>query len=141
MADSLIEFDYAVFKRQIPKYKDLTEAYVNQFWDIAILFMSNADYGWLRGAKRQLGLNYLTAHLIYDQNLLDAGRTFTVNKSAQIDKIQVDGALPPSPDNYTWELNTSPYGQFFMLLLKSYTAGGLYVGPETDCGRSSRFRC
>jgi len=120
-----IEFDYAIFQKEIPKYSTLPEAFVQQFWDLAVLYMSNnATYGWLTGSRRQLGLNLLTAHLIYCQVPIDIGENFFVDISATIDKITVNGVAPPSPDNYTWQLNVSPYGQMFLFLMKSYNAGG-----------------
>ncbi len=75
----------------------------------------------------------LVAHLLALQAAQAAGGgTAGPIASATVDKVSVSFQAPPAGDSWAYWLNTTPYGQQALALLKACSAGGFYVGglPE-----------
>ena len=117
-----------------------TNDFIQMRWDIATCFISDSDYGCLKGVCRENALLYVTAHVIQLENAANGGsgndKTASAGliTSASIDKISVTVQVPPGADKsqFSWWLNQTPYGQAALALLSTAAVGGLYIGglPE-----------
>lgn len=136
MAD-IITFDVDLFRVQCSEFaNDLLypDVLLQGFWDMAISYISDVNYGYLRDASRVLALNYMTAHLAKLNLMITAnpsGNTGLV-QGAMIDKVSVTLTPPPLPNQFQWWLGLTPYGQMLLALLQVKSVGGMYVGglPE-----------
>jgi len=138
-----LTFDVALFRAQFPEFADpaqYPDALLQGYWDIAICYISDEDYGCLTGACRQLALNQLVAHLarinkmIADGNGTDPGFV----SSATIDKVSVTRMTPPQRDQWYWWLNQTPYGAQLLALLEANAVGGFYIGGGPELGAFRR---
>ena len=132
---AIITFDVDLFREQFPAFADpliYPDVMLQMYWDMAICYISDEDYGWLKGACRLLALNLMTAHLIASANLIIAGQTSQLIAGATIDKISVSLTPPPLRNQWQWWLSTTPYGLQLWALLQANIVGGFYVGglPE-----------
>lgn len=82
----------------------------------------------------------ITAHLLQLRLNAESGNGGAPGAlaSATIDKVSVSFQAPPATDSWSHWLNLTPYGQQFLALSKSCTAGGVYVGglPERAAFRN-----
>ena len=63
---SEITFDVSLFRSQFPAFAsatDYTDATLQGYWDAAICYVSNNDYGVVSGDCRVRAINLMTAHL------------------------------------------------------------------------------
>jgi len=138
----IIEFDVNYFRLNFPAYSDSVkypDAFILNYWDQAISYISNLNYGALRNSSRQLALNLMTAHLI---NLNDASNQLgitpynglpTLPESSKVGNVDNKYKTPPVDTEYfDWFLNLTPYGQQLLALLKIKSVGGFYVGGSPE---------
>lgn len=130
-----IIFDPSLFRQQFPAYSNATtypDAMLQMYWDMAICYVSDDDYGWLDLHCRTLALNLMTAHLLYSAGLIAAGQTSIIINSSTVDKITVSLTPPPIKNQWQWWLNTTPYGIQLLTLLSANSVGGFWTGglPE-----------
>jgi len=82
----------------------------------------------------------ITAHLLQLRLNAESGNGGAPGAlaSATIDKVSVSFQAPPATDSWSHWLNLTPYGQQFLALSKSCTAGGVSVGglPERAAFRN-----
>lgn len=139
---SIFLFDPTAFKVEFPAFSadpPYSDAYLQMFWDIAINYISNCNYGSLNDGSRLEALNLMTAHLLQLSVLVAAGQTPQVVSSSAIDKISV-GLVPPPVANrsyFLWWLSTTPYGMKLAALLGIFAVGGFMIGglPEKSAFR------
>ncbi|GAB1830099.1 DUF4054 domain-containing protein [Achromobacter xylosoxidans] len=130
-----MDFPLAKFRILFPMFNAIPDDVVLAVAEWAQCYASG------RGCKcdEQLWM-LITAHLL--QLRLNASRGNGglpgALASATIDKVSVSFQAPPATDSWSHWLNLTPYGQQFLALSKSCTAGGLYVGglPERAAFRN-----
>lgn len=140
---NVITLDPAKFRSMFPAFgcgNPYTNDYIQMRWDIATCFLSDHDYGCLRGKCRENALLYVTAHVIQLENAAngcssnDKEAQAGVISSATIDKISVTVQIPPGSDKskFSWWLSQTPFGQSALALLAAKATGGFYIGglPE-----------
>ncbi len=135
-----IEFDVTQFRTAFPEFADdakYPDATLQVYWDTATCYVSDEDYGCLSGDCRRLALNLMTAHLCKISEMAQAGDTPGQVTSATIDKVSVSTTPPPNKSQWSWWLNTTPYGQQLEALLATNAVGGMYIGglPEKSAFR------
>ncbi|OWK42191.1 DUF4054 domain-containing protein [Fimbriiglobus ruber] len=131
----VIQYNDAAFRALFPAFPSTVQylpARIQAFWDTATAYISNRSGGCFCGgmtkAQQTLALNQMTAHLLYLSDLVAAGNTPGVMAGATIDKISVTLEPPPAPNQWSWWLNQTPYGQQLLSLLQVASAGGFYAG-------------
>lgn len=140
MGTAVITFNIAAFRTNYPVFAVTPDdATLQSYWNTAINFISPLKYGWLNCSARELAINLLTAHIATIANLLATGEVPQIVKDAQIDKVSIGLVPPPSPNAWSWWMNTTPYGQECMALLTIKSVGGLYVTPR--CNWPSNRMC
>lgn len=125
-----ITFDIAAFRVAFPAFASIAtypDATLQGYWDVAILYITNSDYGYLNGAARERAINLLVAHLITLSDLINAGETPGLMQSATIDKISVTLTPPPVKSEFLWWLNLTGYGAQLAALLSLKAIGGFFV--------------
>ena len=74
-----------------------------------------------------LALNFMTAHLVYLNQIANSGQNTALMQGATIDKVSVQLTPPPEAGQWQWWLNQSPYGQSLLALLQVASVGGFYI--------------
>lgn len=124
-------FDAAAFRVQFPVYANATTyttPALQSFWNMAIIYISPTDYGFISGDSRQRALNMMVAHLTYLQDMLTSGTAPQMVNSSSVDKISVSLTPPSVKNQWAWWLNLSPYGQQLQALLSIRGGFGMYSG-------------
>lgn len=127
---SVITFDIAAFRAAFPQFTSDTtfpDATLQGYWDVAIVYISDVNYGYLSGASRERALNLLTAHLAALGVLIAAGQVPGLVSGSTVDKISVTLTPPPVKTQFEWWLSLTPYGQQLAALLSTWAVGGLYI--------------
>jgi hypothetical protein len=139
---AVITFDVELFRLQCPEFANETtypDALLQGYWDTAICYVSNVNYGYLRDDCRLRALNFMTAHLakLYLIITTNPNQTTGQMQSATIDKVSVTMTPPPQKDQFQWWLGLTTYGQMLLALLQVKSVGGMYVGglPERSAFR------
>jgi len=135
MAD--LTFNVAQFRVEFPEFVDVPDPTLQQYWNTAILYISNQNAGVMNGSSRQYALDLMTAHLTKLSALILAGQTPSIVNSSSIDKISVSLTPPPFKTSWDWWLSTTPYGLQLLALLNVNSVGGGYYGglPERTAFR------
>lgn len=136
-----ITFNVTQFRTQFsPAFDNTTQypdAQLQLFWNNANSFIynnpntTNAPCFWfprLSTIDLTLALNLMTAHLTQLWTLLQQGITPQVITSSTIDKITVTLLPPPVKNQFSWWLQTTPYGMELYALLMVNSVGGFYIG-------------
>lgn len=129
MAGSYI-FDIAAFRVSFPAFSNVVtypDATLQGYWDVAVLYIANSDYGYLSGDARYRAITLLVAHLAALAAQIAAGNTPGIVQSATIDKITVSMTPPPVNTEFLWWLNLTPYGAQLAALLSVHAVGGFFV--------------
>lgn len=131
---SCINYNDAAFRALFPAFANPTaypQAMLQAYWDTATAYISNRNGGCYAGgmtlAQQTLALNQMTAHLVALSGLIAAGQTPGVMVGATIDKISITLEPPPAPNQWSYWLQSTPYGQQLLALLQVASAGGFYV--------------
>lgn len=126
----------AKFREAFPEFADATkykDAYIERHIDTAMIFIS--DRNWLIKPKvRELAIEYMTAHLIYLENLDESGNFIGWNDSATSGAVtsshigDVSVSLQPPIASEEWELwlETTPYGKMLLALLELQAPKAIY---------------
>ena len=133
-------FDIPAFRVSYPAFANSTtypNVTLQSYWDSAICYISDQDYGWLAGDCRYKALTLMTAHLAAIADLIARGQVPNLMQSATIDKITVSLTPPPLKTQWQWWLSLTGYGQQLYALLQANSTGGFYVGglPELSAFR------
>src|ERR1700679_2835312 len=105
MSVPILTFDYAQFIALVPEYSDPTlysESILQAYWNSAINYVSDYNYGEVNGTKRQYAINLMVAHLIYIANLAASGTVPYLMQAATIDKVNVTLTPPPLKNQWLW---------------------------------------
>lgn len=129
---SVIVFDVDLFRASFPAFankQQYPEEVIAGYWDVAAMYISTSNYGYLQGDARARALNLMAAHLAKLSDMINAGQTPGLVQGSTIDKISVTLTPPPAPDQFTWWLNLTGYGAQLAALLAVKAVGGFYVTP------------
>lgn len=132
--------DYATFRILFPAFANATtypNAVLDVFWASAVSFLGDYDGCLLSGAGLQSALNFMTAHLLQSNVLLQSGQTAVIVTGSTVDKVSVQLMPPPVKSAWQWWLFTTPYGVQLWALLSAQSGGGFYVGGRPE---QSAFR-
>ena len=132
---NIITFDIAKFRTQCPEFANVTtypDATLQGYWDIAICYISDVNYGYLLGDCRLKALNYMVAHLLKLSQLIAANQVPGQIQGSSIDKISVTMTPPPNKTQFHWWLGTTAYGQLLFAMLGVHVTGGFYVGGRPE---------
>lgn len=141
----IIPFDYDAYiaNPQFTLYSNPTyypESLLLNYWNVALNYVSNVNYGDICGDKREYAIQLMMSHIIYLTNLTNTGNGFGTGsggspgtvpyqmQSATIDKVSVTVTPPPNPDQFQWWLGLTPFGQQLLAMLQIQTVGGQYIG-------------
>jgi hypothetical protein len=137
-----IQYNDAAFRALFPAFANMTafsQATLQAYWDSATAYISNRNGGCYWGgmtlAQQTLALNQMTAHLVALSGLIASGQTPGLLVGATVDKISVTIEPPPSPNQWQYWLQTTPYGQQLLALLQVASVGGFYASSAIP-GRS-----
>lgn len=126
-----LTFNVTAFRTQFSVFAN-DATYTNDmllgWWNVASLYISPCNYGWLYGASRAQALNLMTAHLASLNDMIRAGETPGIVIDSQIDKIRISLEPPPGKSQFDYWLNQTPYGQQLLALLSIKSVGGMIVG-------------
>lgn len=137
---AVITFNVGEFRLQFPAFPDseqYSDATLQQFFTTATCYISDKNYGYLKGHCRKEALYLMVAHLAALNALILSGNTPSVVQGAAVDKVNVTLVPPPAETQFAWWLQTTPYGMQLYALLTTAGAGGWYIGglPETAAFR------
>lgn len=128
-----IVFDVEIFRTNFPAFAN-KQAYSDDtlvgYWEIASLYISTSNYGYLYGAARGRALDLMAAHLAQLSKMINAGQTPGLVQGSTIDKISVTLTHPPAQTQFMWWLNLTGYGAQLAALLSIKAVGGFYVTPN-----------
>lgn len=130
---SVIVFDVELFRASFPAFankQQYPDEVIAGYWDVAAMYISTSNYGYLQGDARARALNLMAAHLAKLSDMINAGQTPGLVQGSTIDKISVTLTPPPAPDQFTWWLNLTGYGAQLAALLAIKAVGGFYVTPN-----------
>ena len=128
---AVLTFNAAAFRVQCPAYANSTtypDATLQVYWDQAVEFVTDRNYGHLRDEGRRMAINWMLAHLLALAAMVAAGQTPGIVQSSTIDKISVTLTPPPVKNQFRWWLSLTPYGQQLLALLQVRAAGGFFFG-------------
>ena len=124
-------FDPAAFRKSLPTFADVTawpDDLMTAAWTEAIDHIPPTGRGRLSGDCRRRAIYLLTAHILTLDKAQASGGTTGIVQAASIDKVSVTLAAVPVKNQFQWWLSQTSYGARLLALLKSKSAGGLYVG-------------
>ena len=127
-----IQYNDAAFRVQFPAFKS-TQQYsmetMQLYWMVATSYINNCQQWWGQKGPQQLtlALNLMTAHVAICFGKAASGRSTGLTIQASIDKINTTIMPPPVQDEWQYWLNTTPYGQSLLALLRSKAVGGFFV--------------
>lgn len=127
---TVFEFNVATFRAQFPAFASDTTyptPLLQGYWDMAIEYISDVNYGYLRDGSRALALNLMTAHLAALFTLINAGETPGQIQGATVDKVSVTLTPPPNKNQFDWWLGLTSYGAQLLALLQMKSVGGFYI--------------
>jgi len=135
---STLTFDPATFRILFPQFANVTafpDVKLQADFDMATAYVSPDTYGDMPAPARGQALNLMTAHLlalgvIIAQNGYQG--QVGIIQGATIDRVAITLTPPPVRSQWSWWLNTTPYGAQLAGLLDAQSVGGFYVGglPE-----------
>ena len=135
-----LTFNVTQFRLEFPEFASATTyptPTLQQYWNTAILYISNQNAGVMQGDSRQYALDLMTAHLTKLSGLILAGQTPQIINSSTVGSVSVSLTPPPFKTSWTWWLSTTPYGLQLIALLEVNSVGGGYYGglPEGSAFR------
>lgn len=137
----MIVFDVTQFRIDFPYFANVTtfqDVTLQGYWDIATLYVSDEDYGYLTGRYRERAINLMTAHMGYISMQANKGKQGKIVQSSSIDKISVSLVPPNVKSDFSFWLNQSPYGVQLLALLSAVSVGGWYVQATNINARGMR---
>ena len=126
--------DVSVFRGMYPIYADeaaYPDSMLNAYYDIGKCYIADNECTLIEACREQ-ALMLMLAHLLYIKTLADQGNKAVVVTNATEGKVSVSIAQPPGSDNFSYWLNTTPYGPQILAMLEVASAGGWYVGGSNE---------
>lgn len=120
-------FGLEAFRVRFPQFNPLADEQVLAAAEDGRWFLT--DHGC--GCTDQM-LRLMVAHLLDLQHKAQSGGVVGQVTGATVDKVAVNLAPPPSRDAWAHWLSLTVYGLQLQALLKSCTAGGLYLGGRPE---------
>lgn len=135
-----IALDIAKFRADFPAFSNVTtypDATITMYYDSAILFISNDDYGRLATTARERAIYLFMAHLIQLNNNITDGTLPSLPSASTIGQESVTLTPPPLKKQFHWWLSLTAYGQQLFAMLQLKSVGGFFAGGSPE---SSGFR-
>lgn len=134
---AVVTLDKTLFRGLFAEFADVVaypDAVLQSRWDNeATAYVSADNCGDLIDARRAYAIQCMLAHLLRLAKVVsDASSLAGVVVGAQIDKVQVQLAPPPTRGEWGHWLGQTPYGQQLMAYLQSQAVGGFYVGGNPE---------
>lgn len=129
--------DWVTFRAQFPQYADpakYPDTVLQMYWDEVTCFVSDENYGYLIGNCRLFLINLFVAHMMQLTMSQQRGKQGGFITSSTIDKVSVQKQAPPSPNQFSWWLNQTPYGAQALALLEASVVGGDLFGGSGELG-------
>ena len=129
-----LSLDITEFRAMFPAYADETtypDATLETYYSIGKCYIKDNSCT-LPDACRAQALNLMLAHLLYISDQAAAGNKSVVVTSATEGQVSVSIAQPPSADNWSYWLNTTPYGPQILAMFDVASVGGWYVGGTPE---------
>lgn len=141
MSDIII-FNIPEFRLEFPQFVNTVtfpDTLLQRYFNAAIDYISDVNYGWMGLGSRTLALSLMTAHLADIVIIVNksGGSVPGLVQSSTIDKVSVSLTPPPLQNQWQWWLSLTPYGQQLLALLQAGSVGGFYIGgrPERSAFR------
>lgn len=131
-----IEFNEQLFRSMYPEFSDEAKyptAVLVMWWDDVGCWISDGGSGGiLFGDCTANAMYMLLAHFMRIGKDIATGQQVGFKTGASIDKISVSYLAPPSQDQFSWWLASTPYGTQLAAYLEMKAVGGTSVGglPE-----------
>ena len=134
-----VYLDPVAFRKQFPAFQctpPIADSTLQVYFDTATLYINNPSGGAYCGgrnlseAQRRQCLYLMTAHLTHISQMTQSGTTVGVITNATVDKVSVTLEPPPATNQWSYWLQSTPYGQQLYALLKIASAGGMYINPS-----------
>lgn len=129
-------FNSVAFRSQFPAFTSDTkypDEQLSGYFTMATMYIYPKDWPGLCGDRLQLALDLMTAHLTWLNKLIVSGNTnIAPVAGATIDKVTVTLVPPESKSEWKYWLNTTPYGQQLLALLRIASRGGGIVGGTPE---------
>ncbi len=139
----IILYDYAYFNALYPEFAVAPYNYnstkIETFWDQAIQYISDVNFGVLRDKARKLAINQMTAHLAYINNLASSGEQSGIMTAATVGDVNISLTPPPFKDGFEYWIQSSIYGMQLLALLNLKSVGGIYIASQ-PAGPIQAFR-
>ena len=136
-----IALSIPLFRATCPAFSNATaypDAAITNWWSIAVSYVSDDTYGRMTEGARALCLNYMTAHLMFLNDHILAGKPIQgIVEQAVIDKIHITLKTAPATSQWRWWLNLSPHGAMLVSMLEMQSVGGFFIGGSPE---QSAFR-
>jgi hypothetical protein len=124
-------FNYSLFQQQCPEFATSpSQATLQVYFDMALQFANQGNdnfCGGFNGDALDLVLNYLTAHIAKQQEMIASGQDVVIVNASTIDKVSVSLGAPPVKNMFQYWLATTPYGKQVLALARAQFAGGFYT--------------
>ena len=142
--DNPIEITVQEFQESYPEFVNppFTEAVIQRFITLAYCYMSNLNYGFVKGDCREQALMLMVAHLLTIWNNIQnqggsggsVGSTTNLGiaQKAKVGEVELSLALPTMQNLYQSWLNATPYGQMLYAMLFAHTPPVLYFGGNRN---------
>lgn len=133
-----ITFNPTAFRAGFPQFADPTafpDIKLQAHFDLATTYVSADTYGDMTAAARAYVLDLMTAHLLALGVIIANGNYSGqpgIVSASRVGDVQVTLQPPPAKGQWSWWLNTTPYGAQLVALLEAQSVGGFFVGglPE-----------
>ena len=125
---SVLVLVYADFIAQFPEFETVSQSVVQMNFDMASNYISTTNYGSLRDNARLLALYQLTAHLLSISSKISTNASTGTTVAATEGSVSVTLLQPTATNEFSFWLNSTPYGQQLLALLRVKAAFGIYSG-------------
>ena len=125
----MITFNIASFRVSFPAFSSTTtypDATLQESWDVATLYITNSDYGYLSGAARTRAINLMAAHITKLSDLLASGRGQQMVITSKVAGLELTRLPPPVKSQMQWWMGLSEYGTQLIALISRKGVGGMY---------------
>ena len=133
-----VSFNPASFREQFPAFADsvrFPDSVLSRCFTQSTCYINNETNRCINAQCLELLLYSFTAHICLINSNVQQDKTNGIVTSASVGGVSVGLAPPPfGSDQWSWWINTTPYGQQVEALLDGLSAGGFYFGGRCERG-------